>query len=109
MITKEGAMTITRFAIQRELKSERVDDYIKYHQNVPEGLMDIYREAGILDISCFVCDTHLIVYFEVDQEVYEKSQAALSQNLVDSKWQALMRTLNDPDAPILTYKEVFRM
>jgi len=102
-------LNIRRFLIQRELKPESVGEYILYHQNVPPGLMDIYRQAGVLDLSCFISRNHLVVYLEVDDDVYKFKSAELAENPVDKNWQALMTTLNDPQAEILTYDEVFRM
>jgi L-rhamnose mutarotase len=102
-------MNVRRFLIQRRLKPESVGEYILYHQNVPPELMEIYREAGVLDLSCFVCQNNLVVYLEVDDDVYRTKSAEVARNPVDSNWQALMATLNDPQAEILTYDEVFRM
>ena len=102
-------MTIRRFLIQRVLKPESVGEYIQYHQNVPAGLMQAYQEAGVTDLSCFVHSNKLIVYMEVDQDIYEKKSVDLTTNAIDVNWQALMATLNDPEAEILTYDEVFRM
>jgi L-rhamnose mutarotase len=102
-------MNIRRFLIHRRLRPESVGEYIVYHQNVPPGLMDIYRQAGVLDLSCFVCRNELVVYMEVDEDVYSKKSAELAENPIDKNWQMLMATLNDPQAEILTYDEVFRM
>jgi L-rhamnose mutarotase len=102
-------MTIRRFLIQRVLKPESVGEYIQYHQNVPAGLMQAYHEAGVTDLSCFVCSNKLIVYMEVDQDIYEKKSVDLTTNAIDVNWQALMATLNDPEAEIQIYDEVFRM
>lgn len=102
-------MTIRRFLIQRVLKPESVGEYIQYHQNVPAGLMQAYLEAGVTDLSCFVHTNKLVVYMEVNQEIFEKKSVELSKNPIDANWQALMATLNDPQAEILTYDEVFRM
>jgi L-rhamnose mutarotase len=102
-------MNVRRFLIHRCLKPESVGEYILYHQNVPAGLMELYRQVGVLDLSCFVCRNDLIVYMEVDDDVYSQRSAELAENPIDSNWQALMATLNDPQAEITTYDEVFRM
>ncbi len=102
-------MNIRRFVIHRRLKPESVGEYILYHQNVPAGLMDIYRQVGVLDLSCFVCRNDLLVYMEVDDDIYRWKSAELANNPIDTNWQTLMATLNDPQAEILTYDEVFRM
>ena len=102
-------MTTARFLIQRKLKPESVGEYVLYHQTVPPELMKAYKEAGVLDLSCFVCSNNLVVYMEVDQEIYDFKRAELSKNPVESTWQTLMATLNDPNAEIISYDEVFRM
>jgi len=91
------------------LKPESVDEYINYHQNVPPDLMKIYREYGITDLSCFLCENDLVVYIEVDVEIYERKKDGLANNPVDVEWQALMKTLNLPRFEPLNYREVFRM
>jgi len=102
-------MPIDRFLIRRKLKPENVADYIYHHQNVPPDLMDLYRQSGIQDVSCFLDGNDLVVYIQVDRELYERERANLAQTPVEASWQLLMSTLNEPDAPIRTYEEVFRM
>ncbi len=102
-------MAKERFLIRRKLKPESVAEYIQYHQNVPPALMEIYRECGVTDLSCFLCENDLVVYLEVESEKYALSKERLAQNAVDAEWQALMRTLNLPGFETLNYQEVFRM
>jgi L-rhamnose mutarotase len=102
-------MTTERFLIRRILKPESVVEYVRYHQNVPQELMEIYRENGVVDLSCFLCENDLVVYIEVDPEIYRKNQEAISTSKVDAEWQSLMATLNEPDFKPLEFREVFRM
>jgi L-rhamnose mutarotase len=102
-------MTIDRFLIRRKLKPENVADYIHHHQNVPPDLMSLYRRSGIQDVSCFLDGNDLVVYIQVDRELYEKERARLAQEPVEASWQFLMATFNDPAVPIRNYEEVFRM
>jgi L-rhamnose mutarotase len=102
-------MPIQRFLMRRQLLPEHVAEYIQYHQNVPAGLMDVYRDVGITNLSCFLNENDLIVYFEVDQEIYDQEKGRLADNSIDVNWQSLMSTLNDPNSKTITYLEVFRM
>ena len=102
-------MTTRRFLIRRKLLPENVDEYVRYHQNVPGELMEIYRQNGVLDLSCFLCENDLVVYLEVDEEIYRQKAEKIANSKVDSEWQALMAMLNDPEFTTLNYHEVFRM
>lgn len=102
-------MATERFLIRRKLKPESVGEYVRYHQNVPDELMEIYRQNGVVDLSCFLCENDLVVYIEVDGERYRENAEKIAKSKVDSDWQSLMATLNDPEFQILNYQEVFRM
>ena len=96
-----------RFLIRRRLKPESVEAYLRWHQQVPEALVAEYKKAGVQEVSCFLCENDLVVYLEVDPQMYEN--AGMGQNPVDMEWQALMAGLNDPEFEQLAYKEVYRM
>jgi L-rhamnose mutarotase len=102
-------MSLGRRLIRRRLKAECVDEYIRYHRAVPPELMEAYRTAGVLQLSCFVHEDDLVVFIEYDAEVMAREGVALSRNPVEQEWQALMRTLNHPDFEPLEYGEVFHL
>ncbi len=91
------------------LKPECVKEYIRWHQQVWPELLEIYQKAGITQISCFVGGLDLVVYSEYEIEIYEKEQEALRQNPIEIRWQALMKTLRDPNWPGHEMQEVFYM
>ena len=95
--------------IHRKLKTECVEDYISWHQKVPSELMEVYRQSGILNVVCFVEENDLIVFIEVDDDVYKEKSKDLAQNAVEINWQTLMASLNDPDFTPRNFREVFRM
>jgi L-rhamnose mutarotase len=96
-----------RFLIRRKLKPECVNDYLRWHQQVPEALVAEYKKAGVKEVSCFLLENELVVYLEVEQPMYEN--AGMGQNPVDMEWQALMAGFNDPDFQQMRYEEVYRM
>lgn len=98
-----------RFLLRRKLDPTKVSEYVRWHQNVPEGLMDAYRKVGVTDLSCFLCENDLIVYMEVDRDLYQQRHQELAEDPIDTRWQTLMATLNDPTFNPLSYQEVFRM
>jgi L-rhamnose mutarotase len=109
IIFKEAEMALQRILMRRALKPECVADYVRYHQNVPAGLLEGYRKAGVLQLSCFLHENDLIVLLEVDREKWTAAQDDLSNSKVEQDWQALMRTLNLPGFEPLTYEEVFHL
>jgi L-rhamnose mutarotase len=91
------------------LKPDKVEEYIRYHQSVWPELLEAYRRAGISRISCFLSGADLLIYSEVDQDIYEREKEALSRNPFEIKWQALMAELGDPTFEAIEYREVFHM
>jgi L-rhamnose mutarotase len=105
----EGSMELGRMIIHRRLKPESVGEYVRYHQAVPPGLMELYRKAGVLQLSCFLDDADLVVFIEYDAQRWAAAQDELRNNPVEQSWQALMRTLNDPGFEPRFLEEVFHL
>jgi len=91
------------------LKLEGIPEYVRLHQQVWPELVQVYREAGITQISCFLNGRDVVVCSEYELEVYQQQKEALSHNLVELRWQALMQTLRDPDSQMLCFEEIFHM
>lgn len=104
---KGGALSIRRILTRRRLKMECVAEYRRLHDNLAPELAQAYRQAGFVRMSTFLCGNDLVFYGEVDAEVYAREQAALEQNPLERRWQALMGTLNAPDTVPQEYVEVF--
>jgi hypothetical protein len=64
-----------------KLKPEKVHLYKSYHQNVWPELESTYRKSGIKVVSCFLHDTTLAVYAEIDETVFEQEKARLAEDL----------------------------
>jgi L-rhamnose mutarotase len=92
-----------------QLKPESVPEYIRLHQEVWPEVIQVYREAGITKISCFLNGCDVVVYSECELEVYQQAKEALSHNSAELRWQALMQTLREPDLQTLHFEEVFHM
>ena len=102
-------MTKCRMCSTFRLKPENVQEYIRLHQQVWPELVEVYRKAGITQISCFLNGCDVIVYSEYEMEAYRRKKESLSRNLVELRWQVLMRTLRDPDSQALRFEEMFHM
>jgi L-rhamnose mutarotase len=84
-----------------------VAEYRRLHDNFAPELAQAYSQAGFVQMSTFLCGNDLIFCGEVDSEVYAREQAALEQNPLEQRWQALMETLNAPETISQAYVEVF--
>lgn len=102
-------MSTHRTVSYSRLKPECVQEYIRWHQQVWPELLEVYRKAGIMQISCFLGGLDLVVYSEYDTEIYERERESLRQNPVETRWQALMQALRDPRRTGQELQEVFYM
>ncbi len=102
-------MSKRRMLFMARLEPRHVDEYVYFHKQVWPELLDAYQRSGITQISCFLHGCDLIVYSEVDAEIYEREKDALSQNPVELRWQSLMKSFRDPAAEERQFEEVFYM
>jgi L-rhamnose mutarotase len=89
------------------LKAESVPEYIRLHQQVWPELEAAYRQAGILQIGCYLNGCERVVFMEYDMETYDQARASLDNNPVEIRWQALMKTLCDPQVDRQCLTEVY--
>ena len=92
-----------------KLKSDCVEKYRDYHDNVWPELEEAYRKAGITTISCAPNGPYLIVYEEYDEGTYEKARQSLDNDEIEIRWKSLMRELRDPDFQMQNFEEVYRL
>ena len=98
-----------RMCLTFHLKPESIPEYVRLHQQVWPELLQVYREAGITQISCFLNGCDVVVYSEYELKVYQQKKEFLRRNPVELRWQALMQTLRDPEAQMLQFEEIFHM
>ena len=89
------------------LKTESVPEYIRLHQQVWPELEAAYRQAGILLMGCYLNGCDRLVFIEYDSETYDQAKASLDNNPVEVRWQALMKTLCDPQVERQSLTEVY--
>lgn len=102
-------MMKSRMCVIFRLKSESIPEYVRLHQQVWPELVQVYREAGFIEISCFLNGCDVVVYSEYEMEIYQREKESLSHDPVELRWQALMQTLRDPDSQIRHFEEIFHM
>jgi L-rhamnose mutarotase len=89
------------------LKAECVPEYIQLHQRVWPELEAAYRQAGILQIGCYLNGCERLVFMEYESETYEQAKTSLDRNPVEIRWQALMKEFCDPQVERRSLTEVY--
>ena len=104
-------MNRKRIVFTSKLKADMVEKYIDLHNNIPEELIKIYKDNGILNITCFINDTTLICYQEFDVEKYEKNKDAIAVSQASIDFMKSLEGVDDVKEVQLPgeFVEVFHM
>ena len=92
------------------VRPDRIDQYIKAHENVWPEMLDALRSAGIRNYTIFRSGTEVFGYFEADD--LAAAELYLSQQEVCTRWQDHIAPLLDarvPDAGPPALEEIFRL
>lgn len=92
-----------------KLKSDVIPEYIRHHDEIKPEFLDAFREAGIINISCFLHETNLLVYVVRDEAIYAGKEEWLNNNPLHKEFMALMKPLADPASESVFFPEVFRL
>ncbi len=87
---------MTRYCLALDLKNDpkAIDRYIKYHQNVPEPILQSIKEAGIHVMDIFISGNRLMMIMEVGEGfTFEKKAKMDEDNPEVQEWEALMSTM----------------
>jgi L-rhamnose mutarotase len=95
--------------LRYRLRPDGIEEYRRLHRAIWPELLDAYRVAGITQIGCFMHGTELMVYQEVNPEIYDREKDSLSRSTVEIRWQSLMAGLREPDVTSIEYEEVFSL
>ena len=102
-----------RIAFKMKIKPEKVEEYIEAHRHVPTNLIELYRSAGIRNLTVFLRGAELFLCLECDD--FQAAQNRLENHPAEKRWQAQMAELLDTDTDLqpgegLAFlKEVFHM
>ncbi len=91
------------------LKHEAIPEYIRRHDEIKPELLDVFRQAGILQISCFLHQTTLLIYSVRDESLYPSREQWLNHHPVCLEFMALMKPLADSTVSPVDLPEVFRL
>jgi len=86
-----------------------VQEYVGWHKQVWPELLEAYRKAGITQVNCYLYGVDLVVFVEFETEIYANEKERLSQDPVEIRWQALMKSFDDPGFAPRTFEEVFSL
>lgn len=92
----------------RELRPDCVEEYRRAHDEIWPELVALYKSAGIVDVSCFLCGSSLAVMVETEKSFTPEAEVALAHHSVERRWQDLMRTFNHPELDTRTFTEIYR-
>lgn len=86
-----------RIALHTQVRPDRIDEYVRAHQEVPAELADAIRAAGATSWTIWRSGTELFHVIECAD--YQGLLAALAGNPVNQRWQertaGLLETVHD--------------
>jgi L-rhamnose mutarotase len=91
------------------LREDTLSEYIRYHDEIKPDLIEAFRQAGVIKISCFLHGTKLLVYALRDEELYQAREEWLTHHPLWMEFMALMKPLADPAVAPVNLPEVFRL
>lgn len=98
-----------RVVSMSQLKPEKVADYIRHHDEIKPEFLDLFREAGVFNISCFLHETTLLVYFRRDEAIWPGKEAWFESHPLRTSFMELMKPLGNREIAPVELPEVFRL
>jgi L-rhamnose mutarotase len=106
---------VKRVGFQLKVKEEKLDEYIKHHEQVWPEMLAALREAGWHNYSLFLREDGLLFgYFETPDSL-EAAQAKMAATDINTRWQEFMapyfESANNarPDEMFVELREVFHL
>jgi L-rhamnose mutarotase len=99
-----------RTAFVLRVRPEKIDEYIRAHEDVWPEMLDALRGAGIRNYTIFRDGNRMFGYFEADD--LAAAERYLAEQDVSTRWQDAMAELLEervPDAGPPSLQEVFRL
>ncbi|MCD9020532.1 L-rhamnose mutarotase [Cohnella silvisoli] len=104
---------MTRHAYRMRVKEGFEQEYIRYHEEVLPGLLQVLMESGIRNYSIFMDGTDLFAYMECDD--IDKAWAAVRSHPANDEWSSLLTPImdfvdaKDSEPRMKPMREVFRL
>ena len=89
LIEMSGRMSIIRYGRIVKLKTEYMDEYIKYHQSVWPEVLESIKDSGIENYTIFQWGTLLFSYYEIDSK-FVRNSAQFLFNDSCMRWEEIM-------------------
>lgn len=105
-------MTTQRVCFTMQLKRDRIDDYLRAHDQVWPAMLEALTETGWTNYSLFIRrdDGLIVAYLETDH--FERANSEMSRREVNSRWQSQMAEFFDagrPDGQLDILEEYFHL
>lgn len=104
-----------RVAFLLKVREDKIDEYIKHHENVWPEMLDALRRNGWHNYSLFIRDDGLLFgYFETP-ESFQAALAGMAKEEINAKWQEFMAPYFEnlsgkhADESMLELREVFHL
>jgi L-rhamnose mutarotase len=81
---------VKRVGFQLKVKEEKLDEYIKHHEQVWPEMLDALRAAGWHNYSLFAREDGLLFGYVETPEGLEAAQAKMAITEVNTRWQEFM-------------------
>lgn len=88
-----------RYCLTLNLKNDPflIQEYEKFHQNVPEVILQSFHDAGILSMEIYRWENRLFMIMEVSEDFsFEKKKELDESNPKVLEWEELMSKFQEP-------------
>jgi L-rhamnose mutarotase len=99
-----------RTAFSLHVRPDKIEEYIRAHQDVWPEMLDALRSAGIRNYTIYRDGNRMFGYFEADD--LAAAEQYLAQQDVSTRWQDAMADLLEervPDGGPSALQEIFRL
>ena len=102
-----------RVGFQFKVRTDRLEEYQRLHQDVWPEMLAALREAGWHNYTLFMRDDGLVFgYFETEESL-QAAQEKMAETEVNARWQAFMSRFTDdqgrPDESFVELAEYFHL
>jgi L-rhamnose mutarotase len=98
-----------RMAHLGRVKPGKQQEYIEKHSQIWPEMHQALKDAGYINITSFLHDCDLFVYYEVDEKIFDKGIKELDKHPEMVKWSKMIQGVYDEDFKIVHYDEVFHL
>lgn len=79
-----------KYAWKAKLKEDKLDEYVRRHDEIWESLKEVLTAAGIRNYSIWVCGNELFGYYECEKGIKFAADVQANSPVVD-EWNEYMK------------------